>query len=255
MGMSETSLSRHGDAAGTTVIRRLPVELTVNGQLRSMAVEARTTLLDTLRDELGLTGTKKECDHGECGAACTVHVDGRRILSCITLTAMQDGKRTTTIDGLERDGTRSFFAAARAACLMAAMQLMSFTSDRSATERISRGTSPRKQSHSFLKRRRPMSHVGDGCHYYPCRRPITNRFYHSVLHEGRELRFDSSHCVKQWRRNLIYTASVLPPVAFYEGNGEGKEKTEGAQEMAARSAFTLATAFLTGVVIAIVAAA
>jgi hypothetical protein len=100
-----------------------------------------------------------------------------------------------------------------------------------------------------------MPHVGDGCHYDLCRRSITNRFCHSILHESRELRFDSGHCVKQWRRNLIYTASVLPPVSFYAGNGEGKEKTEGAQEKAARSAFTLATAFLAGVVIAISATA
>ena len=68
-----------------------------------LMVEPRTTLLDALREELALTGTKKGCDRGECGA-CTVHVDGRRILSCMTLAAMQDGKRITTIEGLERDG-------------------------------------------------------------------------------------------------------------------------------------------------------
>jgi xanthine dehydrogenase YagT iron-sulfur-binding subunit len=62
------------------------------------------TLLDALREELALTGTKKGCDRGECGA-CTVHVDGRRVLSCMTLAAMQGGKRITTIEGLERDGT------------------------------------------------------------------------------------------------------------------------------------------------------
>jgi xanthine dehydrogenase YagT iron-sulfur-binding subunit len=56
-----------------------------------------------LREELGLTGTKKGCDRGECGA-CTVHVEGRRVLSCMTLAAMQEGKRITTIEGLERDG-------------------------------------------------------------------------------------------------------------------------------------------------------
>jgi xanthine dehydrogenase YagT iron-sulfur-binding subunit len=60
-------------------------------------------LLDALRDELGLTGTKKGCDRGECGA-CTVHVDGRRVLSCMTLAAMQNGRCITTIEGLERDG-------------------------------------------------------------------------------------------------------------------------------------------------------
>ena len=79
------------------------VSMTVNGQVRALMVEPRTTLLDALRDELGLTGTKKACDRGECGA-CTVHVEGRRVLSCMTLAAMQDGKRITTIEGLARDG-------------------------------------------------------------------------------------------------------------------------------------------------------
>jgi xanthine dehydrogenase YagT iron-sulfur-binding subunit len=82
---------------------RVPVGMTVNGRVRSMTVEPRTTLLDALRDELGLTGTKKGCDRGECGA-CTVHVDGRRVLSCMTLAAMQNGRCITTIEGLERDG-------------------------------------------------------------------------------------------------------------------------------------------------------
>src|SRR3989441_716521 len=84
--------------------RGVPVSMTVNGRVRTMTVEPRTTLLDALRDELGLTGTKKACDRGECGA-CTVHVDGRRVLSCMTLAAMQDGKHITTIEGLERDGS------------------------------------------------------------------------------------------------------------------------------------------------------
>jgi xanthine/CO dehydrogenase XdhC/CoxF family maturation factor len=68
-----------------------------------MTVEPRMTLLDALRDELGLTGTKKGCDRGECGA-CTVQIEGRRVLSCMTLAAMKNGKRVTTIEGLERDG-------------------------------------------------------------------------------------------------------------------------------------------------------
>src|SRR5947209_12058067 len=79
------------------------VSVTVNDRVRTVSVEPRTTLLDVLREELGLTGTKKACDRGECGA-CTVHLDGRRVLSCMTLAAMQDGKRITTIEGLERDG-------------------------------------------------------------------------------------------------------------------------------------------------------
>jgi xanthine dehydrogenase YagT iron-sulfur-binding subunit len=81
----------------------VPVNLTVNGQTRTIAVEPRMTLLDALREELGLTGTKKACDRGECGA-CTVHIDGRRVLSCMTLAAMPDGKGITTIEGLEHDG-------------------------------------------------------------------------------------------------------------------------------------------------------
>ena len=79
------------------------VSMAVNGRPTTMLVEPRMTLLDALRDELGLTGTKKGCDRGECGA-CTVHVEGRRVLSCMTLAAMQQGKRITTVEGLERDG-------------------------------------------------------------------------------------------------------------------------------------------------------
>jgi xanthine dehydrogenase YagT iron-sulfur-binding subunit len=82
---------------------KIQLSVTVNGQARGIAVEPRTTLLEALRDGLGLTGTKKGCDRGECGA-CTVHVDGRRILSCMTLAAMQDGKHITTIEGLEQGG-------------------------------------------------------------------------------------------------------------------------------------------------------
>ena len=79
------------------------VRLRVNGSDYQLRLEPRMTLLDALRDGLGLTGTKKTCDRGECGA-CTVHVEGRRILSCMTLAAMQDGKRITTIEGLARNG-------------------------------------------------------------------------------------------------------------------------------------------------------
>jgi xanthine dehydrogenase YagT iron-sulfur-binding subunit len=81
----------------------VPVSAIVNGQPRTIAVEPRTTLLDALREQLHLTGTKKGCDRGECGA-CTVLVDGRRVLSCMSLAVMQEGKRITTIEGLERDG-------------------------------------------------------------------------------------------------------------------------------------------------------
>jgi len=71
----------------------------VNGQSRALAVDTRTTLLDALREHLALTGTKKGCDHGQCGA-CTVHVNGRRINSCLTLAVMHEGDTITTIEGL-----------------------------------------------------------------------------------------------------------------------------------------------------------
>ena len=96
--MSESS--RDGDLRDDVV----EVTLTINGRACKLAVEPRMTLLDALREELVLTGTKKGCDRGECGA-CTVHIEGRRVLSCMTLAAMQDGKRTTTIEGIERDNT------------------------------------------------------------------------------------------------------------------------------------------------------
>src|SRR5438270_13053146 len=81
----------------------ISVSITVNGQPRTITVEPRMTLLDALREKLALTGTKKACDRGECGA-CTVHVEGRRVLSCMTLAAMQEGKRITTVEGLKREG-------------------------------------------------------------------------------------------------------------------------------------------------------
>jgi len=78
------------------------VSMIVNGSVRALTVEPRTTLLDVLREELALTGPKKSCDRGECGA-CTVHIEGRRVLSCMTLAAMHEGQRITTIEGLARD--------------------------------------------------------------------------------------------------------------------------------------------------------
>lgn len=75
------------------------VKLIVNGKPHQLNVDARATLLDTLRETLTLTGTKKGCDHGQCGA-CTVHVNGQRVLSCLTLTAQCSGDEVTTIEGI-----------------------------------------------------------------------------------------------------------------------------------------------------------
>jgi xanthine dehydrogenase YagT iron-sulfur-binding subunit len=77
----------------------IPVSLQVNGRKHELKLESRVTLLDALRENLGLTGTKKGCDHGQCGA-CTVLVNGRRIYSCLTLAVMQTGTKITTIEGL-----------------------------------------------------------------------------------------------------------------------------------------------------------
>jgi xanthine dehydrogenase YagT iron-sulfur-binding subunit len=79
------------------------VMLTVNGERRGLTVDPRVTLLDALRERLNLTGTKKGCDRGQCGA-CTVHVDGRRVVSCLTLVASVNGKEITTIEGLAGSG-------------------------------------------------------------------------------------------------------------------------------------------------------
>ncbi len=82
----------------------LPVTLDVNGERKTLSVRPWTSLLDVLRDHLELTGTKKGCDHGQCGA-CTVLVNGRRINSCLTFAVMHDGGSITTIEGLAANNT------------------------------------------------------------------------------------------------------------------------------------------------------
>jgi xanthine dehydrogenase YagT iron-sulfur-binding subunit len=81
----------------------LAANLRVNGKTHSVRVDPRMTLLDCLREVLHLTGTKKGCDHGQCGA-CTVHIDGQRMNSCLALAAVQDGREITTIEGLGAPG-------------------------------------------------------------------------------------------------------------------------------------------------------
>ena len=99
-----TRTSPQGRAEDIVAVpEKLPVAITVNGVAKHIKVAPWTTLLDALREHLDLTGTKKGCDHGQCGA-CTVLVDGRRINSCLALAVMQNGASVTTIEGLARDG-------------------------------------------------------------------------------------------------------------------------------------------------------
>ena len=96
---SPSQARRLDDIHGNTVA----VTLRVNGETLHLAVDPRASLLDTLREDAGLTGTKKGCDRGSCGA-CTVHVNGRRVVSCLTLAARCQGKEITTIEGLGLNG-------------------------------------------------------------------------------------------------------------------------------------------------------
>jgi xanthine dehydrogenase YagT iron-sulfur-binding subunit len=98
--MQQRSQPAPGAGRDTTTVS---VSLTVNGTRHSLSLDPRTTLLDLLREHLDLTGSKKGCDHGQCGA-CTVLIEGRRVVSCLTLAVMQDGASVTTVEGLASDG-------------------------------------------------------------------------------------------------------------------------------------------------------
>ena len=96
---SSTAPRAAASAEGAQIAGTIPVTLRVNGKEQRIRVDPRTTLLDCLRETLLLTGTKKGCDHGQCGA-CTVHVNGRRVNSCLSLALMHDGEEITTVEGL-----------------------------------------------------------------------------------------------------------------------------------------------------------
>ena len=100
MAQSDTAQATRQTMA---IPQKIPVRLTVNGAGVELVIAPWTTLLDALRDRLNLTGTKKGCDHGQCGA-CTVLVDGRRINSCLTLAVMKEGAEVTTVEGLASNG-------------------------------------------------------------------------------------------------------------------------------------------------------
>ena len=95
--------TKSSDADEAVVANAIPVTLRVNGKLLSLQIDPRTTLLDCLRESAQLTGTKKGCDHGQCGA-CTVHVNGRRVNSCLSFAAMHENDEITTIEGLGQPG-------------------------------------------------------------------------------------------------------------------------------------------------------
>jgi xanthine dehydrogenase YagT iron-sulfur-binding subunit len=100
-----TARGAQTDTAPVAPDPSLPVSVTlrVNGEDKSLQIDVRTTVLDALREHAGLTGTKKGCDHGQCGA-CTVLIEGRRVLSCLTLALSAQGQDITTIEGIGRDG-------------------------------------------------------------------------------------------------------------------------------------------------------
>src|SRR5687767_12016222 len=107
--------SRAEHVAGPHIDGAVPITLRINGKEQRLRVDPRTTLLDCLRENVALTGTKKGCDHGQCGA-CTVHVNGRRVNSCLSLAVMHDGEEVMTIEGLGTPDALHPMQAAFVAC-------------------------------------------------------------------------------------------------------------------------------------------
>jgi xanthine dehydrogenase YagT iron-sulfur-binding subunit len=104
-----------GSEGAPTIEGATSVTLRINGKEHRLRVDPRTTLLDCIRETVDLTGTKKGCDHGQCGA-CTVHVDGRRVVSCLSLALMHDGQDITTIEGIGTPDAMHPMQAAFVAC-------------------------------------------------------------------------------------------------------------------------------------------
>jgi len=100
---------------GPNIEGAVPITLHINGKDHQLRIDPRTTLLDCIRETVALTGTKKGCDHGQCGA-CTVHVNGKRVLSCLNLALMHDGNEITTIEGLGTPEAMHPMQAAFVAC-------------------------------------------------------------------------------------------------------------------------------------------
>jgi xanthine dehydrogenase YagT iron-sulfur-binding subunit len=98
-GSSPADESTAASTDGPSIEGTVPITLRINGKDYQLRLDSRTTLLDCIRETVALTGTRKGCDHGQCGA-CTVHVNGRRVLSCLNLALMHDGHEITTIEGL-----------------------------------------------------------------------------------------------------------------------------------------------------------
>ena len=109
--MGERSPSDPASTPTSAAEGTVPVKLSVNGKKYDLRIDPRTTLLDCLREHLNLTGSKKGCDHGQCGA-CTVHINGRRMNSCLIFAAMHEGDEITTIEGLGQPGNLSPMQAA-----------------------------------------------------------------------------------------------------------------------------------------------